>query len=187
MQRVILMVVSGLLLAYPFGVYYGVRYLEPRYIGLIVLVLVGARFLLARHHLERSTVNSLVPSTIVVGLLCVLLLIFNQVILMYLKPVLVNLVMLGTFGYSLLYPPTIIERFARLSTPVLSTEAIAYTKRVTMAWCLFFLLNGLVATYTGLFTSIEVWTLYNGFIAYVMIGILLVAEYFIRVRKRKGA
>jgi uncharacterized membrane protein len=187
MRRVILLLVSGLLLAYPFGVYYGVRYLEPRYIGLIVLVLVGARFLLARRHLEQSVVGSLVPSTLMVALLCVLLLIFNQVTLMYFKPVLINLVMLATFGYSLLYPPTIIERFARLSTPELSNDAIAYTQKVTIAWCLFFLFNGLVAAYTGLFTSLEIWTLYNGFIAYLMIGMLLAAEYFIRVLKRRGA
>ena len=187
MRRVILVMVTGLLLAYPFGVYYGVRYLEPRYIGLIVLLLVGARFLLARRHLEQPAVNSLIPSTIVVALLCVLLLIFNQVTLMYLKPVLVNLVMLLTFGYSLIYPPTIIERFARLSMSVLPPEAVAYTRKVTLVWCLFFLLNGLMAAYTGLFTSLEFWTLYNGFIAYLMIGILLAAEYLIRIAKPTGA
>ena len=53
-------------------------------------------------------------------------------------PVLVNAVMLGIFGYSLMFPPSIVERFARIRNPDLPTQAVHYTRRVTQVWCIFF-------------------------------------------------
>ena len=176
---------SAVLLVYPIGVYFGLRYLEPRHIGVIIFVLVGSRLLLARPHLDRDGCVSLLPSAVMVVLVSLLLLIFNQVSLIYLNPVLLNGVMLATFSYSLLRPPTIIERFARLSDSNLSPRAILYTRRVTQVWCLFFLCNGITAAYTGMYASMRTWALYNGFVAYIIMGVLIVGEYLVRIRKRQ--
>ena len=100
-------------------------------------------------------------------------------------PVLVNLAMLVLFAASLYRPPSLIERLARLREPDLPPEGVRYTRRVTQLWCLFFVLNGSVALYTALFTSLATWTLYNGFIAYLLMGTLFAVELLCRTHLRK--
>jgi uncharacterized membrane protein len=47
----------------------------------------------------------------------------------------VNACLLGIFGLSLRYPPSVVEGLARIGYPDLSERAVAYTRRVTSAWC----------------------------------------------------
>lgn len=100
-------------------------------------------------------------------------------------PVLINLAMLYTFAMSLLFPPTVIERLARIGEPDLPETGIRYTRQLTKVWCLFFFLNGSIAGYTALFSSYEIWAWYNGFIAYVAIGLMFLIEYPIRLYVKK--
>ncbi|MDR1311487.1 MAG: hypothetical protein LBK01_06395 [Burkholderiaceae bacterium] len=102
-----------------------------------------------------------------------------------LYPVLVNVGMLLFFGLSLVYPPTVIERIARIKEPHLSEPVIRYTRRVTQVWCVFFTLNGTVSLLTVLFAGDKVWALYNGCIAYIMIGLLFAVEYLFRWRLKR--
>ena len=80
-----------------------------------------------------------------------------------------------------------IERFARLQEPEFSDTAIAYTRKVTMVWCGFFVLNGSASLYTALFTDMATWTLYNGLIAYLLLGLLFIGEYLVRLRVKARA
>lgn len=109
----------------------------------------------------------------------------NSSALMRFYPVVINLSMLGFFALSLIKPPSVIETLARLSDPQLPDSAIPYTKNVTKAWCLFFAFNGFVAAYTAVFMSLESWTIYNGFVSYILIGLMFGVEYLIR-RKVKA-
>ena len=102
-----------------------------------------------------------------------------------LYPVLVNVALLGVFAYSLISPPSIIERFARMREPDLPVEAIGYTRRVTQVWCGFFSVNGAIALMTALWASATIWTLYNGLIAYLVMGLLFGGEYFTRWHFKK--
>ncbi|WP_233575469.1 hypothetical protein [Noviherbaspirillum saxi] len=102
-----------------------------------------------------------------------------------LYPVLVNAVMLGMFAYSLAMPPTFIERIARIKEPDLPSIAVAYTRRVTQVWCLFFLVNGSIALLTAVWASPATWSLYNGVIAYVLMGLLFAGEYLVRLRFKR--
>ena len=95
-------------------------------------------------------------------------------------PMLVNAALLLVFAASLVSPPSVIERIARLSDPDLPPAGVVYTRRVTVAWTVFFLLNGAAAFYTARFTPLETWALYNGLIAYVLIGVLFAIELAIR-------
>ena len=95
-------------------------------------------------------------------------------------PVIINAGMLGYFGWTLVSPPSAVERLARLSDPDLPAHAVGYTRRVTMVWCLFFLINASIALYTALWSTLEIWTLYNGLIAYVAMGVLFSTEYVMR-------
>lgn len=99
-----------------------------------------------------------------------------------LYPVIVNATLLGVFGYSLLVPPTAVERIARAHNPGLPAAATGYTRRVTQMWCVFFALNGTIALYTALYASLALWSFYNGFLAYLFIGLLFAGEYCVRQR-----
>jgi uncharacterized membrane protein len=92
-------------------------------------------------------------------------------------PSLVNLGLLIAFGATLARGPSMIEKFARLGRPDLPPGAVRYTRRVTQVWCGFFVLNGAFSAYTAFFWSRANWSLYNGIIAYGLIGALLAGEY----------
>ena len=108
----------------------------------------------------------------------------NDALPIKLYPVAVNALMLALFGLSLRHPPSMIERFARLQEPDLPTHAIAYTRRVTQVWCGFFVINGTLALLTALYASTDVWALYNGLIAYLLMGALFAGEWLVRQRVR---
>jgi uncharacterized membrane protein len=95
-------------------------------------------------------------------------------------PVLVNAALLLVFAASLVSPPSVIERIARLRDPALPPAAVVYTRRVTIAWAVFFVLNGAAAFYTARFTPLETWALYNGLIAYLLMAALFAIELAIR-------
>jgi uncharacterized membrane protein len=97
-------------------------------------------------------------------------------LLLRLYPSLVNLGLLIAFGATLVRGPSMIEKFARLGNPDLPPGAVRHTRRVTQVWCAFFVLNGAFSAYTALYWSRASWSLYNGAIAYGLIGVLLLAE-----------
>jgi uncharacterized membrane protein len=95
-------------------------------------------------------------------------------------PVLVNAALLVVFAASLVSPPSIVERIARLREPDLPQAGVVYTRRVTLVWTVFFALNGAVALYTAMFATLETWALYNGLIAYLLIGTVFAVELLVR-------
>jgi uncharacterized membrane protein len=105
-----------------------------------------------------------------------------------LYPFAVNLSLLVSFGVSLLKPPSAIERLARLKDPNLSPHAVAYTRKVTQVWCVFFFVNGGLALATALWMSDAAWALYNGLLSYLAMGCLFAVEWIIRQKvKRRDA
>jgi acyl-coenzyme A synthetase/AMP-(fatty) acid ligase/3-hydroxymyristoyl/3-hydroxydecanoyl-(acyl carrier protein) dehydratase len=55
----------------------------------------------------------------------------------------------------------------------------------TLIWCGFFILNGGIAGYTVFFTPDAVWSVYNGGISYLLMGILFFGEIMIRKAVKK--
>jgi uncharacterized membrane protein len=167
-------------LLYPFAIFFGLRVAEPRYVALALIAIL----LLCRRRQAGRLLASL--SRIDLAVLGGLLLlagtaaVTNSELLLRLYPAAVNLGMLLLFGASLLVPPSMVERFARLGEPDLPTAAIGYTRRVTQLWCAFFIANGAVAIYTALFGSRDDWALYNGLIAYLLMGGLFGGEWLYR-------
>lgn len=178
-MRLIDLLTAALTISYPVAVYFGLQSLEPRVFGILLLFI-----LLLRHaRLLRSLVTSLNRSDwlalLTLGILSAAITVFNSETLLRLYPACVNLIMLATFTKTLFAPPTMIERFARLSKPDLSPAGVLYTRRVTQVWCLFFFANGIVAAASA-FSTREWWLIYNGLIAYLLIGILFSGEWLIR-------
>lgn len=95
-------------------------------------------------------------------------------------PVIVNLTLLVTFSLSLFYGQPVITRLAQITTP-LDDEGKKYTRQLTKVWVTFFSFNALIALITTQL-SLDVWTLYNGGISYILIGLLAGGEWIYRKR-----
>ena len=177
--------IAALLVAiYPIAIFYGLDNFEPKYLALLLGVLITIRYLSSNRIANKLVAgSSQVKENKIAELvfffsvaLIVLSVFYNSLPLLKLYPVLVNLSLLIIFSYSLYSPPTIIERFARLRNDDLSEREIIYIGKVTKLWIVFFIFNGSVAFYTAIFSSLEIWTLYNGLISYVLMGTLFLSE-----------
>ena len=93
--------------------------------------------------------------------------------------------MLAVFGGSLWTTMPIVERLARLREPNLPPSGVRYTRVVTRVWCGFFILNGGIALFTALRGDMRLWTLWNGMIAYILMGALMATEWLVRQRRIK--
>lgn len=174
----------GLTLAYPPAVYFGLRQVQPRMLGLMLLSL-----LLLRHWRSARRFAADIERAewiVFAGLCCLALGIVasNRQELLLLYPAAVSLSLLLVFGRSLLHPPSMIERIARLSEPGLPAEGVRYTRRVTWAWCGFFTINAAISLAT-VFASRERWALYNGLVSYLLMGALFAVEWLFRRRMRR--
>lgn len=166
-------------LLYPLAIWLGHGRVEPRLLALLLVLAAATR--LPALKLSRASRWWLAGA-----LLLATVAIWNNALLpLKLYPVLVNLGMLTVFGYSLYAPPSIIERMARLSDPALPAYAVAYTRRVTQVWCGFFVVNGVLALLTAIWASAAIWSLYNGVLAYVLMGCLFAGEYLVRIVVRR--
>ena len=107
-----------------------------------------------------------------------------------LYPISMNVFLLLSFGSTLFIPPTMIFRFASLQDKTIEERPYidkirGYCRRVTVIWCLFFIINGSVSLMTALWGSDFLWTVYNGMISYILMGSLFAGEWIIRKRTEK--
>lgn len=174
-----MVLMGGLTLAYPVLVYLSLGRLDVRWIALGLIVLAGLRLWSEKQRTWVAVAAGAVA-------LAALTALTRAAWPLKLYPVLISLTMLAVFGYSLRYPPSAIERLARLSDPNLPPHAVAYTRRVTQVWCGFFLFNGTVALITALWASDHIWALYNGLISYGLMGLLFAGEWLLRQRVRRS-
>lgn len=198
-------------LLYPLAVFFGLQHWQPASMGLLLALVVALRLLLgsrvdgsggsdagtkARGDTDgqyceddrskfasgEATRSRWLLSALLVFAVAVYLVNDQQLLRFY--PVLMNGLMLLMFSYTLLAPPPMAERLARLREPDLDPRGVRYTRKVTWVWCGFFLLNGCVAAWTAVGASLAVWTLYNGLYAYLVMALVFAIEYLIRQRLR---
>jgi uncharacterized membrane protein len=164
-------------LAYPVVVYLALGHVSPRWIAVLLVALALARAWVTRESfwLGAAALAMVLALASFLG---------DQWGPLKLYPALVNLVMLGLFAMSLWRGPTVVERLARLREAHFPPAAIAYTRRVTQVWCVFFVVNGLAAVGTALWASPAAWALYNGLLSYVAMGVLMGVEWLVRRRVR---
>jgi uncharacterized membrane protein len=162
-------------LLYPLAIWYGLARFEPRWVALFLLLLAALRALASREPVWLAAAAGAAVLVLVSWL-------SNDGLPLKLYPVLVNAALLAVFALSLRHPPTVIERLARLQQPDLPPEAIPYVAKVTRAWCLFFIANGGIALWTAVAASDATWALYNGLIAYLLIGAMFLGERLLRPR-----
>lgn len=175
-----------LTLAYPLAVYFGLQHFEPRVFGALLGAVLLLRQWRTAHRFAASLAASEWLSVAVFAGYSLTIVASNSEMLLLLYPAFVSLTLLAVFARSLRHPPTVIERIARLSEPDLPPAGMAYTRHVTQAWCGFFVFNAAISVAT-VFASREAWLLYNGFVAYLLMGAMFAGEWLLRHRIRRRA
>lgn len=171
------------LLAYPLLVYMLLDRVSPA-LMIVGLGILGAARITTGSSIHRKHRMLLLG---LVVLLCTVACLDARWEWIKLYPVLINVAGAAWFAWTLIRPPSAAERLARVANPreQFDERKSSYTRRVTQIWVGFFLFNGAAATYTALAASTGVWTIYNGLISYLLIGLLLGGEYLFRLRYRK--
>ena len=179
-RKVFPVLVSVLLACYPLLIFFGLETLPLKQVAGGILALFVLRFLFlgySRLHFLKSLGWPVAACGL--ALSCISLVMDSDIALL-LYPVLVSLSCLTVFSWTLIYPPSMIECFARMAEGDIPEEAVAYTRRVTQVWCGFFVMNAAVAGFTVAHGDRTLWTLYNGLISYVLMGCLLGGEWLYR-------
>jgi uncharacterized membrane protein len=180
-ELVLTIVNAIVVVAYPVVVWIGLSTLGARSVSVMVLALVVPMLAIRLRKADRATFWSIVRVPIAILALVVLGAVTDDPRFVLAMPVVINVVLLATFGETLRSGQTpIIERFARLSEPALSDEKKAHCRRWTWRWCAFFVVNASIALALGLWASTFVWAAYTGGIAYALMGAMFAIEYVSR-------
>jgi uncharacterized membrane protein len=97
-------------------------------------------------------------------------------------PTLANLGFLGIFVSSLIFPPNMIERFARQEFSVMPDNAIRYCRVVAICWCFVIGLNTGICAWLAYFGPHKTWLAWTTLGSYIFLGTVFAVEYLIRMR-----
>ncbi len=175
-NRYIAILLAILGAAYPVLVYFGLSVFSPRLILVLLIASVVVRAALFLGGGKRTQA----ASVLFIAAILASAGIASELVAIRFYPVIVSATLATLFGLSLISGMPMIERFARLRSGDLDDYAIRYTRKLTGIWGCFFVANGCAAAWTAIYASIETWTLYNGLVSYVLIGILFVGEWPVR-------
>ncbi len=179
LHKLLAVVNTLLVVAYPVAVYVGLTRFSARGVGLLMLLLLAPSLAMKWRNARREDVLAAVRVPLSIMLVAGLSAGLNDQRFVLAVPVLINTLLFIQFASSLRSTP-IVERFARMQQPSLSNAQVAYCRSVTKVWCAFFLGNALVSVYLAVRAPLWVWALYTGAIAYGLIGVLATVEYVVR-------
>ncbi|MFC1665733.1 hypothetical protein ACFL17_08925 [Pseudomonadota bacterium] len=98
-------------------------------------------------------------------------------------PAAINLCLLLIFFSSIINPPSFVQLIAeRIEKRSLDPIGVRYAVQLTQIWCVVFSINALIAVLLAWQRQLDWWTLYNGVIAYIIIGVLIIGERLFRHR-----
>jgi len=174
-----------LITLYPFLVYFGLNYFTLSQIAIVLFAVFASRIVFLRKN--QFAKNWPVLLTVVIGAaLAGLSWLYGNADYLLWYPVGLNAALFVVFSASILFPPTVIEYMARLTNKNLPENAVRYTRKVTVVWAIFFVINASIAAWTTMHGDMKLWTLYNGLVAYLAIGLIFAIEYLVRRHVRKN-
>ena len=176
-----------LIIIYPFIIYYCV--LNNLYTASVSILL----FILALKLITggKRNINNNLLLFLIGCSLCILFILSKNFIFLKLYPILVNILLLFTFGSTLFYGNrSLIEIIASLKTPKEEQDLFFknYCRHITIVWCIFFIFNGAIAAITAIWCSDKIWAFYTGFVSYFLTAPMFLAEYVYRniVKSRRS-
>lgn len=169
-------VLTAIAVAYPFIVYkfHG-------HVSFVVFVLGASVLLLLRAYIASGGMAALLRLPLLataIGLLVLLLV--NAALAAKVYPALISLMVAALFGRSLRYPPSIVEKIARLRDPEISLAGQRYCRRLTWIWTIWLIINAGIAGGLAVQHDIYLWTLWTGVVSYIGSGVLFLGEIALR-------
>ncbi|MDA1044417.1 MAG: hypothetical protein O3C57_04255 [Verrucomicrobia bacterium] len=182
------LIVAALFVLYPVLIYFGYLHLSPRLLAVLVMIFATARFLIRKNgqtqkQLAQKTKNLLPFLAVGLGI-GVLVWVTDDAAYMRQIPTLANLGFLGIFVSSLLFPPNIIERFARQEFEVLPDNAIRYCRIVAIVWCVVIAVNSGTCAWLAHFGPHKAWLAWTTVGSYIFLGGVFGVEYLVRMRMK---
>ncbi|MGD8811001.1 MAG: hypothetical protein PVG24_15435 [Gammaproteobacteria bacterium] len=179
-RAVVLRLLTGsVFVLYPVLVYFGLSVLPPSFFGLLLALLILPRMIGIR---SGQRLMVLPVTALFVYAIAAAVFGSTQALLYY--PAVVNLVMCAVFAGSLFGDEPLLLRMVRARGMAMSQHAPAYLRGLTLVWAVFFALNSLVALWTTTRT-LEIWTLYNGLLSYLLVAALMGIEWMYRRRYKR--
>lgn len=72
-------------------------------------------------------------------------------------------------------------QFAKMVHSSLSPEQISYTRKITIAWALFFASVSIISSWLFFFYPINIWSIFSNFVYLPLVGLMFIAEYSVRI------
>lgn len=167
---------------YPVAVYFGLKAGAHAWLGLGLIAIGILRLWISTT--RKTRVLAEVAMAAVLFCFGTATLVFGSGDLLLYYPVVMSLGAFSIFALSIISPPSLIERFARLREPNLPPEGVRYCRRVTLVWCAFLICNAGIAAWTVVEGDQRLWLYYNGFLSYLLMGALFVGEFVVRTLLR---
>ena len=168
-----------LIIIYPFFIYYCVlNNLYTTSVSILLFILALKLITGGKRNINNNLLLFLIGCS-----LCILFILSKNFIFLKLYPILVNILLLFTFGSTLFYGNrSLIEMIASLKTPKEEQDLFFknYCRHITVVWCIFFIFNGAIAAITAIWCSDKIWAFYTGFVSYFLIALMFLAEYVYR-------
>jgi uncharacterized membrane protein len=171
----------AVLLLYPLIVLAGLAYLGVRWTAILLLLLVGRRFVfLAIKSRETSRLVLLQAAlmTAIIGAAVVV----DSPFALRVAPFVVSLTFIAQFALSLRRTP-LIERFARLTRPDLPPDHVAYCRSLTKVWVGVLAVNSGLLLFAALWGDETAWAIIVGPVSYGLLGAVFGVEYLLRKRR----
>lgn len=188
LKRISIIIFSVSAVLYPALVYYFlvIRNIPLRHFSLFIIAFALIAFIVGTSRKKSFFYGSLVLLS--VGVLC---LITDFALILKFYPLLMNILFLVTFGSTFFISPNMIFRFAAMQDKSIKgslgeKKIEAYCFKVTIIWCVFFIVNGSIAAWTIFSGSDVLWSVYNGGISYLLIGSLFAGEFIVRKTVQKN-
>ncbi|VAX21381.1 hypothetical protein MNBD_NITROSPINAE02-2080 [hydrothermal vent metagenome] len=169
-----------LMISAPFAVYF--LFISKGYHSAFLFV-VAIMFLIRAPRIlkNRRLTKSLAIQVALIGGYIVFGMVYPEIIVVELLPAFINTVLFFLFGYSYLYPPSMVEGFAQVySERPLAPEEIVHCRRVTLIWMIFFIVDMVAIVYVAFFMTVLDWAILTGVINYAIMGSLFAGEYIYR-------
>ena len=157
-----------------------VRYLS---IGIIAFA-VAYSVINSRHSTGRRSAALFVSPAILCVIGAVSLCMGDSPLVLKLYPALADLAYLTIFTTSFFAPPPLADYFIEIfdrsiKDRIPQPQFARYCFRATLVWCVFFVIDGVIALLTVFFGSDIIWAIYNSGITYVIMGFIFFGEFIL--------
>jgi uncharacterized membrane protein len=96
----------------------------------------------------------------------------------------INILLLGVFGRTLVRSrEPLITGFARRVHGSLLPYIESYTRRVTVAWCVFFAAQAVASAILFASASLDTWSLFVNVLSFPLVVLMFIAEYLYRIAR----